>query len=360
MSSAWARRGGLIAVVVFLLAFGLVASPFFVLQIGFQSLFLGIVALSLIFLASYGGMVSLAQTALYGVAGYTVAIVTVTYGAPWYVGVIAALVMSTVVAFIFGLVSVRTQGIYFLMITLAIAMLLYFYAEQDRVFTNGHTGINGVQPPGGAMALHPRPYYYVALVVATLVYMAMRYIVQTPFGLALQGVRDNPRRMRSLGYDVNGHRVAAFTLAGFVAGIGGVLGVWYNGAISPGSIDLTRTINVLVIAVVGGLSYFEGAFVGAVFFTLLTNFASSFTDRFNTVIGVAFLLVALFSPDGLIGLPRLVRSLRTRARSTGVARPEATPTTVGGQHPPTPVGTPPTGVTGQQPSAAGSRPKSEP
>src|SRR5207253_2695730 len=128
----------------------LLSSLIFVLQIGFQSLFLGIVALSLIFLASYGGMVSLAQTALYGVAGYTVAIVTVTYGAPWYVGVIAALVMSTLAAFIFGLVSVRTQGIYFLMITLAIAMLLYFYAEQDRIFTNGHTGINGVQPPGGA------------------------------------------------------------------------------------------------------------------------------------------------------------------------------------------------------------------
>ena len=346
MSRTWtpiARTGAVIALAIFLLAFGLVASPFFVLQIGFQSLFLGIVALSLILLASYGGMVSLAQTALYGVAGYGFAIVTVTYGAPWYVGVIAALALCALFAFIFGLVCVRTQGIYFLMITLAIAMLLYFYAEQDQIFTNGHSGINGVQPPGGAMALHPRPFYYVALVIAVLVYLALRYIARTPFGLALQGVRDNPQRMRALGYYVNGHRVAAFTLAGFVAGIGGVLGVWYNGAISPGSIDLTRTINVLVIAVVGGLSYFEGAFVGAVFFTLLTNFASSYTDRFNTVIGVAFLLVALFSPNGIIGLPRLARSFRGRRRPAVVPAPTGAPS----------------GVPGPQPAATGKNPTVE-
>jgi len=307
------RLAGLLIVAVIALAFPLVSSTFFVLQIGFQSLFLAIVALSLIFLARYGGMVSLAQTTLYGVAGYTLAIATVSYGLPWYVGVVLALVVCTLFALVFALVAVRTQGIYFLMITLAIAQLFYFYAEQDRIFTNGHSGIDGVTAPGGAVAQHPLPYYYLALVVAALTYLGLRYLVRTPFGLALQGVRDNPRRMRSLGFFVGGHRVAAFTLAGFVAGIGGVLGVWYNGSITPGAIDLTRTINVLVIAVVGGLISLEGAFVGAVFFALLTNFASSFTDRFNTAIGLAFLLIAIFSPDGIIGLARRVSAPRRPA-----------------------------------------------
>ena len=316
--AAWALVLLLIVVVA-----PLFASPFFVLQIGFQSLFLSIVALSLIFLARYGGMVSLTQTALYGVAGYAVAITTVTWGWPWPAGVLAALVICTLFAAVFGLVSVRTQGIYFLMITLAIAMLFYFYAEQDRVFTNGHTGINGIPPPFGPLAQYPRPFYFVALVVALLVYLGLRYLVRTPFGLALQGIRDDPRRMRSLGFNVDAHRIAAFTLAGLVAGIGGVLGVWYNGSISPGAIDLTRTINILVIAVVGGLTYLEGAFVGALFFTLLTNFASSFTGRFNTVIGLAFLLVALFSPEGIIGLVRRRIARRLRPVVTAGGMPAA-------------------------------------
>ena len=320
MSLARSRQFVTAAVAIVLIAFPVVATPFLTVQIGYQSLFLAITAMSLIFLAQYGGMVSLAQFALYGVSGYTLAILTVSYGLPWYAGVAGGLIMSAIVALIFGLVSVRTQGIYFLMISLAMAMLLYFYAEQDRVFTGGHTGINGVVPPGGAVAAHPLVYYYVALVVFAGVYGGLRYIVRTPFGFALQGIRDDPQRMRSLGFNVELHRVWAFTLAGIVAGIGGVLGVWYNGAISPGTIDLTRTINLLVIAVVGGLAYFEGALVGAVFFTLITNFASSFTGRFNTVIGLAFLLIAVFSPQGLLGLA--MRSARgTPARESAADVP---------------------------------------
>ena len=308
------RMIGLIALAGLLLTFPLFASEFFVVQIGIQSLFLGIVALSLIFLAGYGGLVSLAQVALYGSAGYTLAILTVTYNLPWFVGVGAALLASTLLAAIFALISVRTQGIYFLMITLAQAMLVFYFAEQNRSLTNGHTGINGIQPPtvGALVMSGPTTFYYITLLVAVLVYLGMRYMVRSPFGLAFQGIRDNAKRMQSLGFNISAHRVAAFTLAGLIAGIGGVLGAWYNGAISPGSIDLTRTIDLLIIAVLGGLIYLEGAFVGAVFFTLITNFASSFTDRFNTVIGLAFLLVALFFPDGLIGLSRKTLQLVTR------------------------------------------------
>jgi branched-chain amino acid transport system permease protein len=323
VSRARSRQLATGAAAVILGVLPLVATSFLTVQIGYQSLFLATTAMSLIFLAQYGGIVSLAQFALYGVSGYTLAILTVSYGLPWYIGVVGALVMSSLIALVFGVVSVRTQGIYFLMISLAMAMLLYFYAEQDRVFTNGHTGINGIVPPGGAVAAHPLAYYYLALAVFAGVYGALRYIVRTPFGLALQGIRDNPQRMRSLGFNVEVHRVSAFTLAGVVAGIGGVLGVWYNGAISPGTIDLTRTINLLVIAVVGGLAYFEGALVGAVFFTLLTNFASSFTSRFNTVIGLAFLLIAVFSPQGLLGLALRSGRATLRSRSGAADAPVA-------------------------------------
>ena len=304
----------LIALALFLLTFPLFASQFLVVQVGIQSLYLGIVALSLIFLAGYGGMVSLAQMALYGASGYMLAVLTVTYSLPWFIGVIAGLIFATLLAAIFALISVRTQGIYFIMITLAEAMLVFYYADQDRIFTNGHTGINGVLAPrmGPFVITDPNTFYYMTLIIAALVYLGLHYIIRSPFGLALQGIRDNAQRMQSLGFNVYAHRVAAFTLAGFIAGIAGILGTWYDGAISPGSIDLTRTINILVIAVLGGLSYFEGAFVGATFFVLVTTYASSFTDRFNTVIGLAFLAVALFFPDGLIGLSMKTVQLITR------------------------------------------------
>jgi branched-chain amino acid transport system permease protein len=314
------RRSVLIASIILallLVTVPLFAPTFFVVQIGIQSLFLGIVALSLIFLAGYGGMVSLVQVALYGVAGYVYAILTVTYNAPWYVGVLVGLLFTTVLSTLFSLVAIRTQGIYFLMITLAQAMLVYFYVNQDRIFAGGHSGINGVRPPSvGLLDLaDPTAFYYMTLIIAVLAYLGLHYLLRSPFGLALQGIRDNTQRMRSLGYKTSAHRVAAFTLAGFIAALGGIIGVWYNGSISPGSIDLTRTINVLVIAVLGGIGYLEGAFVGALFFTLVTNFASSYTDRFNTVIGIAFLLVALFFPDGLIGLSKKAMQFLSRGGS---------------------------------------------
>ncbi|MBX6340909.1 MAG: branched-chain amino acid ABC transporter permease [Thermomicrobiaceae bacterium] len=314
-----AALGG--AVALFLLAFPLFGSQFWVVQIGIQSLFLGIVALSLIFLAGYGGMVSLAQTALFGLAGYGIGIASVTHHQPWWVAVPVALAVATLVAFVFGLIAVRTQGIYFLMITLALGMVVFAFANQNQTIFNGHTGINGIRPPtvAGVRLADPTTFYYLTLAVAALAYLGVRYLARTPFGLALQAVRDNPRRMRALGYWVPAHRVAAFTLAGFLAGVAGVLGTWYNGAISPATIDMTRIVNVLVIAVVGGIAFPEGAFVGALVFTLVTNFASSYTERYNTVIGLTFLLIVLFSPDGLVGLG--LRAARLGRRLRGAPSP---------------------------------------
>ncbi len=289
---------------------------FYILQIGVQSLYLAILSMSLAFLAGYGGMVSLAQIALYGVGSYAFANLVALNGYPAWMGILAALILPALVAIAFALISVRTEGIYFLMITLALAMLTFSFALQNRSITKGFSGINDTQAPWfdpENLLRSSTIFYYVALVIALAVFFFFKYTVKTPFGLALQAIRDNSRRMRALGFNVTAHRIAAFTLAGFVAGIAGLLGVWYNGQMSPGAIDLTRNINILMIAVLGGLMYFEGSFVGAIFFVLVTTFASSFTNwvngfdlplqlGFNTLIGIAFLLVALYLKDGLMGL----------------------------------------------------------
>ena len=147
-------------------------------------------------------------------------------------------------------------------------------------------------------------------------FLALRYMSRTPFGLSLQGLRDEPARMRALGFDVTRHRMLAFGLAAFVAGIAGVLSVWYNRRISPGSINLEQTINILIIAVVGGLYRLEGAWVGALVYALLDNYSrewartsatSSGAARFNTIIGIVFLVIVLLSPGGLVGLWEQVR-----------------------------------------------------
>jgi branched-chain amino acid transport system permease protein len=322
--------GALVA--LFLLTLPLYGTEYQVTQIFGLSIVLGIVALSMVFLAGYGGFVSLAQLAEAGLAAYTIGIMTVNHSYPLWQAVPVALLVATLTGFVFGVIAVRSLGIYLLMITLALAMIVYNITLENYTIFNGHGGIGGEKAPSlGGLSfdpiVHPKPFYYLVVVIAALLYAALRYIVRSPFGLTLQGIRDNPRRMRARGYWVEGHRVAAFTLAGFVSGIGGVLYVWYYSQINPTFVDLTHTINILIIAVIGGLIYLEGAFIGALAFILVTNFASSYTDRYNSVIGLTFLLIVMYSPNGLIGLPQIVTRLLRAGRQShlfsGTGRTEA-------------------------------------
>jgi branched-chain amino acid transport system permease protein len=316
------------AALLVLLVFPLLAHPFFVLQIGAQTFVFGVVALSLTFLAAYGGMISLAQIALYGVSAYTVAILTLRFGAPWPLTVFAALVVATVFGAIVGLIAVRTRGIYLLMITLALSMLAFLFVRQNDTIFGGWVGFTGVQAPvvGGVWLRAPIPFYYLCLAIACAVYVMVRYVVRTPFGLTLQGIRDSDRRMRALGYNVNLHKVAAFALGGLIAGIGGVVGVWYHGGISPSSIDIARNVRILVMAVIGGIAYPIGAFLGAFVFILVDNFTTTFLhrERFNTYIGLVFLVILLVAPNGLLGIGEQVRgALRGwRGRQTAPAAPD--------------------------------------
>ena len=268
---------GLAAVIVVAAVAPLVASDFFVSQILTKALWLGLAASSLIFLSAYGGMVSLGQVAIYGAAGLTYANLVAADGgnpaawSPW-LAVVGAIVMGTLVGLIFGFVASRSEGIYFLMLTLAFSVLVYYFSSQVTQIS-GFGGVNNLDLPAlvGNPGSAPARLYFVSIVVCVLLYLWMRYTARTPFGLALQGLRDESARMRALGFDVRTHRTMAFTFAALIASFAGLLSVWYNRRISPGSIDLGQTIDVLVIAVIGGLYRLEGAWVGAFAFALLDN-----------------------------------------------------------------------------------------
>ena len=207
--------------------------------------------------------------------------------------------------------SVRTDS-QPIMITLAFGVAFYYLVLQNYTLFNGFQGFQKVYPPEvfGLNWRDPVPFYFMSLSLALLGYLAVKWLVRTPFGVALQGVRDNPRRMAALGFDVVAHRVAAYSVAGFMAAVGGVLMVWYNGLITPGSVNTGWQINILVIAVLGGMRHPIGAFLGAIVFVLLQTFAIDVIarERFNLVIGVVFLAIVLFSPDGLLGLWAKLRS----------------------------------------------------
>lgn len=312
-----------IVVAVALLVLPFVASPFLTFQVAAQSLALGLVALSLTFLGGYGGMVSLAQMTVAGIAGYTVAILgtsgtSLSLGWPWWVVIPFALVIATVCSALIGWLSVRTEGIYTIMITLAMGVAFYYLALQNYTVFNGFQGFQRVYPPTvfDIDWRSPVPFYFLALTLSVGGYLLVKYLVRAPFGIALQGIRDNPRRMNSLGYAVTAHRVAAYAVSGFIAAVGGVLLVWYNGLIVPGSVGTSWLINILVIAVIGGMKHPIGPFLGAFIFVLLQTFAIDLIERerFNLVIGGAFLAIVLFSPDGLLGLWARLKARLQRPR----------------------------------------------
>jgi branched-chain amino acid transport system permease protein len=302
-----------------------------------QVLLLGIIAASLTFLSAFGGMVSLAQVAVYGIAGFALgnATTTNTKGLdlgwnPW-IGVVLGLAFGTGMALIFGALACRSVGIYFLMITLTFGVIANLFFGQVTQLS-GFGGISGINPPGliGSAQSNPGKLYYIALVLALLVYASLRYLARTPFGLALQGIRDDPVRMSSLGYHVGLHRTLAFGFAGFVSSIGGILFVWWNGHIDPSSIDVGQMIDVLAMAVIGGLYRLEGAWIGAFVYVILNNYLQTIGfigPRFDTVIGLIFLVIVLVSPAGLMGVWERALGLFQRREPGGGGTNPLAPTT---------------------------------
>jgi branched-chain amino acid transport system permease protein len=304
-------------VAAILLIMPLIANGFFLIEIFGTTLILGIIALSLMFLAGYGGMVSLMQLTVAGFAGYMYAVfgtsgsANISLGWPWWLATPMALALATIFGTLGGALAVRTEGIYTIMITLAIGAAFFYFTNQNWAIFNGHTGINTIATPHfwGIDWRADIPFYYVTLAVAAICYFAVLYLSRAPFGLALQGVRDNPRRMAALGFNVNAHRVAAYAFAALIAAFAGILQVWNYRQISPGSIAVERAIDILIIAVVGGITRPIGPFVGAFIFVMLRTFALDFLvrlgldgNRFRLLIGVGFLVIVFWSSDGLVGL----------------------------------------------------------
>ncbi len=310
------------------------AGSFWLFQVWGWAFILGTIALSLMFLAGYGGMVSLVQMTIAGLAGYMVAILGasgvsgISMGWPQWVAVPIAIVVAAIFGTLVGALAVRTRGIYTIMITLAVAAGFFYLTRQNYTIFNGYTGFGGIQPPHlfGVNMRQPVHFYYLSLACAVLSFLAVVYVSRSPFGLALQGIRDNPRRMAALGYNVTAHRIAAYTFASVIAAVGGILLTWQNAQIAPASVGIGPVIDILIIAIVGGIGHPIGAFIGAFIYVILRLFSPDMLmalglpgDRFRTLIGLGFLLIVFWSPDGVLGLwQQLKERMRDNAGFTGL------------------------------------------
>ena len=318
--SRWRRYSWVIGVVVVLAAIAfpyVVDRPrFWLPNIGVRSIWLGIIAMSLVFLNRYVGLLSLAQATIAGISAYGVGYFTVTMGWPVTAAVPLGIIAGTLAGFITALIAARTKAIYFLMITLALGQVFYSWASQAIEVTNARRGLAPIRRPDlGVVDLGDLTYFYfLALAVAVGCYLLCRYVAASSFGLALQGVRDSPDRMSALGYNVNRYRIAAITFAAFIASIGGVILVFDRGQVDPDVVSLASTLDILVVAVIGGIGSLGGVFVGALVLTLLDNFAQGVTDRYMTLTGIIFILILLFAPAGLAGVARQVTDAVARRR----------------------------------------------
>jgi branched-chain amino acid transport system permease protein len=347
---------GIVGFALILLLLGpAVFSDYWIDVIFTQALIVGIAAASMIFLSAYGGMVSLAQTMLMGTTGFMLGnMVTkggsggetkgLTLGWNPTLSLVLAIAGTTILGLLFGAIAARSIGIYFLMITLTYSVIGFYFVGQVTVVSgfSGIANINRYTPSFvGNMVNDRYRLYYITLGVAIVVYLLIRFLVRTPFGLALQGVRDEPVRMSSLGYAVPLHRTLAFGFSAFLASLAGVLLVWWQGQIAPGDIGVQSTIDLLIVAVIGGLTRVEGAWVGAIAFILINNYIrdswltrllddSHIGGSFNTIIGIVFLVIVIVSPDGLVGLWDRVWNLSHR-RPGGPAAPAIVPGPAGQQ-----------------------------
>lgn len=306
-------RIALVVVVLFAFAFPYIVDRprFWLPNVGVRTFWLGIIALSLVFLNRYLGLLSLAQVALAGVAAYGTAVSMIRFEIPTIPAIVIGVIVGTLAGGVLALIAARTRAIYFLMITLALGQVFFSYASQAKE-VGGRGGIRPVRKLDlGFINFNDATYtYFLALILAILCYVLCRYVASTSFGLVLQGIRDSPDRMAALGYKVNRYRIAAITFAAFIASIGGMVMVFDRAQADPSMVSLSSTLDVLVVAVIGGIGSLGGVFVGALVLALLDNFAQDITERYMTLTGIIFIIVLLFAPAGIAGIgPQVKRAI---------------------------------------------------
>ena len=288
-------------------------------NIASQILLYAIFALGLNILVGYAGLVSLGHAGLFGIAAYVAAYLLVA-GNGHVLAIAAALLASLLATAGFAALSLRSTGITFIMITLALGEIIWGLAYRWISLTGGDNGITVPARPApfGIALSSARPFYVATLIVFLIAIIASGIFVRSPFGAALRGTRDQARRMSALGYHVWMIRFWAFMFSGLLSAIAGVLFVYYNQFISPQALALTASAEGLLMVISGGAGTLLGPVVGAALVVIVKNVVSAYVERWNFMLGAIFVAIVVFMPEGLVpGIVRLTGTLwRSRTKTS--------------------------------------------
>jgi branched-chain amino acid transport system permease protein len=302
----------LAAIALFALAVTLpLAGGNYALTVGSEIAIFVIFAASLHFLMSVGGLASFGHAAYFGLGAYGVAFLAKMAGLPMLVCLLLGPLLGCLGAAIFGFFAVQLSGVYFAMLTLAFAQIVWSIAFQWVSVTGGDNGILSVWPE--AWAASPSRFYWLALGIAALVVGGLRLVVFSPFGFALRATRDSPLRSEAIG--INGKLIqwTAFVIAGTVAGLAGALFVYLKGSVFPDNLGIPLSVDALVMVLLGGVETVSGAVIGAIVYKALSIWLVSQTDLSKLVLGGFIVLIVVAFPKGIVGTLEAIRHRRQSA-----------------------------------------------
>jgi branched-chain amino acid transport system permease protein len=302
-------RLALLAAVVVALALVPFWAPGYKTTLATEMLIFALLAMSVDILEGYAGRTTLCHGALFGVAAYVLLYHAIEQGGSLWLGAVLGVIAATGVAVVFALLAVRTSGVYFLLLTLALGMVVWGISLRWSTVTGGENGIRGRVRPEALS--DPASFYYFVFGAFLVLAALMWRFVNSPFGRSLQGIRENETRMRALGYNVPLHLFIGFVVSGFFAGAAGTLYGFFNNFVSPASVGLSQSVAGLLMALVGGAGTLFGGLIGAVIIISLQVFVSEYTERWSMVLGAMFILIIILAPEGVIGK---VRQLFERSR----------------------------------------------
>jgi branched-chain amino acid transport system permease protein len=302
------RKGVLIAVVlaaVFLL-FPFFA-PKFQLRMVTEIIILTLFAMTWKMMLNEGGMFSFGHAVYFGLGAYA-SVLGWLYipGLSFLSGILLGALTSALVAFILGAFLVRMSGTYFALLTLAFNQLIWAIVWKWRDVTGGDDGLGKFPKPDlfGLTMKNPVTFYYVALIITGACLYFCWYFTKTPMGNVALSIKSNEERAKFVGFNVQSTKLIFLTMLGFLAGISGALYAQFQEFIATSVIDLGMSTNVLFMAYIGGTGYFWGPLVGSGIFVYLSEYLSSFTDRWELILGLIFIAIVLFAPQGIMGLIR--------------------------------------------------------
>jgi branched-chain amino acid transport system permease protein len=286
-----------------------------------QILIFAVLALGLNVLVGYAGLVTLGHAGLFGIAAYAGATL-INGGHNTIVVAIGALLVTLAATAIFAVLALRGAGLGFVMITVALGQIVWGIAYRWISLTNGDNGISiSTRPtPFGLSLSSADAFYWATLVVFLVAFAAMATFVASPFGAAVRGTRDQPRRMTALGYNVWLTRFFAFLFSGFWSGVAGLLYLYYNQFVSPQAVALSASAEALLMVIAGGTATLLGPIAGAILVIIMKDIASAYIERWNFVLGAIFVMIVVFMPEGLV--PGSVRLWRW---AMALRRPQVTP-----------------------------------